>query len=141
METEITSHAEFNYPTLVRRIQSIFIDTLIILISMFLISYILSSFEQTPDWLRAVLFIGLWFIYEPVCMTVGGTIGNRIMKLRVIKYNTNKDKINLFQAYVRFGVKLLLGWLSFLTINMNREKRAIHDFAAGSVMIQLTKAH
>lgn len=52
METEIASHAELNYPRLVRRIQFIFIDTLIILISMFLISYILSNFKQTPNWFR-----------------------------------------------------------------------------------------
>jgi len=106
---------------------------------MFIVSGILNYFEQTPNWIRGALFIGLWFIYEPLCMTLGGTIGNRILKLRIIKNNTSKGNINLFQAYVRFFVKLLLGWISFLTIHMNREKRAIHDFAAGSVMIQLIK--
>src|SRR5688572_2962545 len=131
METELTS-TEFIYPTLVRRVQSIFLDTSIILISMFIVSGILNYFEQTPNWIRGALFIGLWFIYEPLCMTLGGTIGNRILKLRIIKNNTSKGNINLFQAYVRFFVKLLLGWISFLTIHMNREKRAIHDFAAGS---------
>lgn len=74
-------------------------------------------------------------------MTLGGTIGNRIMKLRVIEYNTHKDKINLFQAYVCFGVRLFLGLLSFLTINMNCENRSIHDFATASVIILLTKVH
>jgi uncharacterized RDD family membrane protein YckC len=140
METEQITPTEFIYPTLVRRVQSIFLDTAVILTSMFLISGILSNFEQTPDWLRGALFFGLWGVYEPLGMTLGGTIGNRIMRLRVIKNNTHKDHINLFQAYIRFAVKLLLGWISFLTIHTNREKRAIHDFAAGSVMIQITKA-
>jgi hypothetical protein len=34
-------------------------------------------------------------------------------------------------------VKVMLGWLSFLTIHTNTEKRAIHDLFIGSVMIKL----
>ena len=72
-------------------------------------------------------------------MTLGGTIGNRVLKLRVLKHNTDNEKINLLHAYIRFTVKILLGWLSFITIHMNSENRAIHDFASNSVMIQLNK--
>jgi len=139
METQAVLDSGIKYPTLVKRFQSVFIDTFIILIGMLIFAAILGNFDNAPDWLRAVLFIGLWFIYEPVCMTLGGTLGNRILKLRVLKHNTTNDRINLFQAYIRFAVKILLGWLSFITIHMNSEKRAIHDFAANSIMIQLKK--
>ena len=38
---------------------------------------------------------------------------------------------------IRYPVKLLLGWISFLTINSNPKRRAIHDLASGSVMIKI----
>lgn len=41
-----------------------------------------------------------------------------------------------FQAIIRYIIKISLGWISFLTINSNYEKRAIHDFVAGSVVIK-----
>jgi uncharacterized RDD family membrane protein YckC len=69
-------------------------------------------------------------------MTLGCTLGNYLMKIRVKRFADNKRKINLLQAYIRFVVKVLLGWISFLTINSNKERRAIHDFVAGSVMLE-----
>jgi len=45
--------------------------------------------------------------------------------------------MTLLQAYIRFITKILLGWLSFLTINMNKDRRAIHDLVASTVMIKV----
>jgi|SRR5882724_7522199 len=130
---------EVQYPDLKTRIQSIFIDTLLMVILMFLAGWVLDKINPGQDeedgWVRAVIFILIWGIYEPVAMTIGCTLGNYLMKIRTRKYNNVAKKINLLQAYVRFIIKMLLGWLSFLTINMNKERRAIHDFAGGTVMV------
>ncbi len=103
---------------------------------MFVFASILDKYENVPDWIRIVLFIGLWVVYEPLCTTLGATPGNYVKKIRVRQFGAYSKRINFFQALIRYILKLLLGWISFLTINSNKEKRAIHDFAAGSVMIK-----
>ena len=131
---------ETRYPDLKTRIQSIFIDSMLMIALMFLSAWILdkinpSQQEEEDGMLRAIIFISIWGVYEPLSMTLGGTLGNYLMKIRARKFSDNKKKMNLLQAYVRFMVKLLLGWLSFLTINSNKERRAIHDLVGGTVMI------
>jgi uncharacterized RDD family membrane protein YckC len=123
------------YPSLSDRVQSTFIDSIFILMMMFVFASILDKYENPPDWIRIVLFFGLWAIYEPLCTTLGFTIGNYIKGIRVRQYSNTKKRINFFQALLRYIIKILLGWISFLTIHMTTEKRAIHDMAAGSVMI------
>jgi uncharacterized RDD family membrane protein YckC len=126
-----------NYPFLSDRIQSTFIDTLFILALMIAGASILDKYENPPDWIRIALFFGLFTIYEPVCTAFGCTLGNYIKGIRVRDADGAKKRINIFQAVVRYFVKLLLGWVSFLTIHGNSQRRAVHDFAAGSVMIKV----
>lgn len=123
------------YPTLSDRVQSTFIDTIFIIILMFVIASILDRFEEVPDWVRILLFFGVWAVYEPCCTAFGATIGNYLKGIRVRKHDDTGKQINIFQALIRYVVKILLGWLSFLTIHGNKERRAIHDLVCGSVMI------
>src|SRR5678815_2062789 len=131
---------EVNYPSLAKRIQSIFIDSLLIIVLMFLSAWILDKMNpeqnEGDEWIRIVLFIALWGVYEPLSMTLGCTLGNYLMKIRVRKHNNAGKKINLLQAYARFIIKFFLGWLSFITISFNPERRAIHDFASGSIVVE-----
>lgn len=126
-----------HYPELKERLQSTFIDTVFILMLMFSTASLLDSFNDVPDWVRFVLFIGLLFAYEPICMVFGCTVGNYFKKIRVRKYADSSRKLNILQAAVRYPVKVMLGWISFVTIHSNAQRRAIHDMAAGSVMIKL----
>ena len=125
------------YPLLGDRVQSTFIDTILIVVIMFAFASILDKYENVPTWVRIVLFVGLWGIYEPLCTTFGATLGNYIKKIRVRKIGKYSSRINFFQAIIRYLLKIVLGWISFLTIHFNKERRAIHDFAAGSVMIKI----
>jgi uncharacterized RDD family membrane protein YckC len=136
----ITNHEEFTtplekYPSLGKRIQSIFIDSLFLILCMLLISELIGDSDQIPGWFRATLMIGLFGVYEPLGMTLGGTIGNRIMGIRVRRFNEEDHSIHLLQSYIRFILKCALGWASFLTIHSNTKKRAIHDIIAGTVVI------
>jgi len=53
------------------------------------------------------------------------------------KFQEPSKKINIFQAYIRYVTKLLLGFISFLTISTNKERRAIHDMVAFTVMLKV----
>ena len=107
---------------------------------MYLFSLALSLIENPPDWLRAALFILLFFVYEPLLTATGGTVGNRIMKMRVMNASNEQKKINIIQAYIRFVLKVFLGWLSFISIHFNKQRRAIHDLVASSVMVFKNKS-
>jgi len=124
------------YPYLGDRVQSTFIDTVLLIVLMFIFSAILDRYNQVPDWVRMAMFVGLFVIYEPVCMTFGCTVGNYVKGIRVRKVSDSSKRINILQAYLRYPVKVLLGWMSFLTINSNAQRRAIHDIVSGSVMVK-----
>lgn len=89
---------------------------------------------------QATIIIGLaaaWTFYEPIFSAYGGTLGQRLMRIRVRDYNRPFQPARLWQVYVRVWTKCLLGWLSFLTIHNNREHRAIHDIASSTIVIML----
>jgi uncharacterized RDD family membrane protein YckC len=125
------------FPALSQRILSLVIDQVLILAMMLVCAGLIDKLEQPPDWIRIALFFGIGGLYEPLCTTFGCTLGNYVVGIRVRKTSDKMKRINLLQAYVRWIVKALLGWLSFLTINMNKERRAIHDLAAATVMIKV----
>lgn len=125
------------YPLLSDRVQSSFIDTILVIIMMFVFSSVLDRYEHVPDWVRILLFAGLFIIYEPLCIALGSTLGNYIKGIRVRRDDNTARRINIFQSLIRYPIKLSLGWLSFLTIHSNTKRRAIHDMVSGSVMIKL----
>jgi uncharacterized RDD family membrane protein YckC len=125
------------YPELSDRIQATFIDTILIIIMMFVFASVLEGYENVPDWVRIAMFAGLFILYEPLCMTMGFTLGNYFKGIRVRKHSDTAKRINILQAIIRYPVKVLLGWISFLTIGGNPQKRAIHDLVSGTVMIKL----
>lgn len=125
------------YPELSERIQSTFIDTVLIIVLIFAFARILDNYENVPDGVRIVMFVGLFMAYEPICMTLGSTLGNYLKGIRVRQNSNSTRRITIFQAIIRYPVKVLLGWVSFLTIGATSKRRAIHDLVSGSVMIKL----
>lgn len=130
---------EPTYPQLADRIQSTFIDTVLVIILMFAAASIMDKFDNVPNWVRILVFIALFIVYEPLCMSLGSTLGNYLKGIRVRKESDPSKKANIIQALVRYPIKVLLGWISFLTIGANPQRRAIHDLASGTVMIKLNK--
>lgn len=138
MELSVSSRSQQpEYPLLIDRVQSTFIDTILIVILMFITASVLERYENVPTWVRIVSFIGIWGVYEPLCTTLGGTLGNHIKGIRVRHVGKHSKRINFLQALARYILKLALGWISFLTIHSNVQRRAIHDLAVGSVMIKV----
>lgn len=126
-----------NYPELKDRIQSTFIDFLLVMVLLFIAASIIDKYEHVPDGVRIAIFVVLFVVYEPVFIALGCTPGNYFKGIRVRRSSNTSRKINILQALIRYPIKCLLGWVSFLTISSNPQRRAIHDLAAGSVMIKL----
>src|SRR3982750_539657 len=109
-----------NFPPLITRFQSVIIDQVFIILCMVMFSQLLTNEnEETTGALRGFLLFGLFFIYEPVCMAFGCSIGNYIAGTRVRKFGNEQKRINIFQSYLRFIVKILLGIISFFTVTSN----------------------
>lgn len=130
------SEEEVEYPHLSTRVQSTFIDLLFIVLLMYLFGVLLELLGEVPDSVRIGLFVFVWIIYEPLFTTFGCTVGNYIKGIRVRRIDNTGRRIPFHMALVRYVVKCALGWISFLTIHGNKERRAIHDLAANSVMIR-----
>ena len=126
----------FFYPTLLRRYQSLLVDFLLIFAVMIMAMAILNGSELRQPVMVSlgVLFV---FVYEPVLTVYSSTIGQRVMGIRVRSIDDPEKSIKIFDAYARIIAKWMLGWLSFVTINFNRQHRAIHDMAGSSVVIKV----
>src|SRR5688572_23656221 len=107
METYVSTQPhQPEYPLLGDRVQSTFIDSILIVILMFILASVLDRYEDVPTWVRISLFLGLWGLYEPLCTTLGGTLGNHIKGIRVRQAGTHSKKVNFIQAFVRYVLKL-----------------------------------
>lgn len=124
------------YPSILDRVKSNTIDSIILIACMFLISDTLSGFSEIPDWVKMASLLSL-LLYEPLCTTFGATLGHHKMDIRVRKNGDSTRRINFFQAVLRFFFKIFFGWLSFLAVFFNPKSRTIHDYLCGSVMIKI----
>ena len=77
----------------------------------------------------------MFFVYEPLFTSKLCTLGQKLTGIRIRKHLASRKRISLPAAYARIFIKLTLGLISFFTIPVTKGKRAIHDFAVGSVVI------
>ncbi|MCP3931248.1 MAG: RDD family protein [Bacteroidetes bacterium] len=124
----------FEYPSLMRRYFSTLIDGLFIIGMIVLWPYLLESASETAINIRVAIILFMFFIYEPFFTAFFCTLGQKITGIR-IRTLSSGNKISIIRAYLRIIVKLILGVISFFTIPFTKHKRAIHDFAAGSLVI------
>lgn len=122
-------------PSLRTRYTSMLIDVLIIVLIALGATQLFETIGSVPNWIRAGMFLLVFLFYEPVLISLGCTIGQLLLNIRVRKFENPLKKLSLQMALVRFIVKAILGWLSFITIIFNVNRQAIHDLASGSIMI------
>lgn len=124
------------YPSLMERVKAIMTDTVIIIIMMIIFSYVFSSIDDLPDISRKIAFVFLVALYDPLTVAfLGGTPGHLINNLKVRRSYDHSRKLNIFISFIRYGIKLILGIVSFLTISAQSEKRAIHDLFTESIVL------
>ena len=71
----------------------------------------------------------------------GATPGKMLLKLRVARRDTNSGEAGIgegraFLRVVGYAINGFLFFLPFLIILANRERRGLHDFLAGTVVVQ-----
>lgn len=125
---------EGNYPSLVKRYIALLTDALLQFGFLIVLMLIFQDSEYRPAIMITTAAI-LLLCYEPLLTVYSGTIGQKIMKLKVRRFGQPDRRLSLMNAYIRWLTKGLLGWISFITINFNTEHRAIHDFASDAIML------
>ena len=126
-----------NYASLSDRIKAFTIDQILLIVTMFITSELLSNFENVPTSLRMLLFISFFFLYEPICISFfKGTIGQQYINIKVEKDNDQGTAVNFFLVIIRTLIKYSLGWISLLTISSSPKKQAIHDSIVKSIVLR-----
>lgn len=124
------------YPNLIDRTKALLIDGVILIVLIIITSDILTHFVNIPDYLKIGLFIVYFLLYEPILLcTKGATIGHHYAGIKVKKYSNTDANISFFSGIIRFTLKGLLGWISFISFFASDNKRAIHDFASSSIVL------
>lgn len=125
-----------DYAGLQSRIKAAVIDGIILIAVMYCTSEILNSYEGVPSSLRMWLFILYFILYEPLAISIfGNTLGHFYSDIKVRRENNLDKKVIFPLALVRFIIKILLGWVSLLTITGSEKKQAIHDVVVKSIVI------
>lgn len=126
-----------NYPYLLRRYIAVIIDQLFLVTIFGISSSIFSKIGVIPDYLKMGLLAG-FLLYEPICISIGCTLGQYLTKIRVRKQENINQKLIFPMALFRFIIKIFLGIISFFTVSTNEQKRAIHDMVSQSVVIDIS---
>lgn len=127
------------YPGVSERIKAVVFDSIVAVVYFLIVSSIIG--ESDYPWSVRITLFSLVFLYDPLMTSLlGGTIGHFAVGIRVKKKNNESKNINIVAAAIRFVLKYVLGWLSFISMSFNEESRAIHDLVTGSVVIYKPKS-
>ena len=121
------------YPNVLRR----YLATLLDVFALWCIVY---GFAQVPTFTAggaaAYWMLGLaLLLYEPLLTAYVCTVGQALMRIRV-RTPDGLNRIGVARAFSRMIVKYLLGMISFLTVPARKDRRAIHDLAADTIVIE-----
>ncbi|MDO1512422.1 RDD family protein [Maribacter confluentis] len=125
-----------DYAILPDRIKAAIIDALLLIAAMYAASELLNLFDNVPNYVRIVIAVLLFILYDPLFTSqFGGTIGHSFSNITVRKDTDRENYIGFPSALVRFIFKFTLGWVSLLTVTGNKKKKAVHDYIANSVVV------
>ncbi len=135
--SKISYGAKVKYASVKPRIKAVFIDSFIIMGSMYLVSELFALFGFIPNFIKIIVFVAIFLLYDPLMTSFkGGTIGHSLSNISVRRDGDTEKFISFPSALIRFILKSLLGWISLLTVTGNEKRKAIHDAAANSVVIE-----
>ena len=128
---------EIQYCTLTDRLKAMLIDAFCMMMVMLLFSTLLDEINRPLVLARVIMFMAIWVLYEPICIAYGCTIGQYLMHIRVRSIRDTTKHIHIILSYMRYIIKFVFGWLSFLSIAFNQQRQAIHDMSVESVVIKV----
>jgi uncharacterized RDD family membrane protein YckC len=123
------------YPRLLRRLQGVFIDGIIVPLAAMgtLLALTYAGVEST--WVKVICPLAVIFALEPLAVSAtGGTIGHHLIGLRVRKERSD-ERIGIFAAVIRLVVKTLFGLPAFFVAFLTRRRQGLHDLVARSLVV------
>lgn len=126
---------EMEFPPIMKRLFSTALDYGLLAFIIYLILEVVGYKEDKTVFMFAGSALFQFLIYEPILVAFACTFGQYMLNIRVRDIEDDEEKISIANAYKRTILKALLGWVSFITINIKPERRAIHDMAGKSVVI------
>lgn len=121
------------YPTLVKRVQSTFIDGMLAFLIFCILCLVANLIDENSAMLKITAFI-VAMSYEPIAIINSQTLGQRIAGISVLPIRGNR-RLSIKIAYLRSISKLTFEWISFIVMFSNEKRRAIHDFASSTVVV------
>ena len=128
------------YPSLKQRYLSSFIDGMVLLFAGVIGTIAYQTENQTAHLIRVGVLLVVIISYEPILTSQLCTIGQRLIGIRVRRRSDHARRISVVAAYFRMFVKILLGGYSLFAMGFNKERRAAHDFAVGSVVLNVAES-
>jgi hypothetical protein len=99
---------------------------------------LIGHYEVESVYIKAAGLILPFFILEPVLIALtGGTIGQHIKGIKVQSYTSGKN-LNILLASIRFVIKALTGWWSFILVLTTKRHQALHDVISMSTVVNKT---
>lgn len=124
---DIPRYARFS-----RRLKAILLDWMLSMALLFGALTVASNVES--DVLAralGVVVVLFLLLYEPILVCRNGaTLGHALTNLRVV--DDRGGNLSFAKAFLRFAIKSLLGWYSFLSMAFTRRNQTLHDLLTGS---------
>lgn len=137
METPLEETSASHYTGVFDRIKAIMVDSVVFFALGLGATQLFEAIGDVGAGMRMVAFICIFILYDPLLTSLaGGTLGHHAIGIRVKRVDDESRKIIFPLAIIRFVLKIMLGWISLLTVSGNMKGRAIHDFVVGSVVVE-----
>jgi len=120
------------YPSLLRRYIASLIDgaTIFVVFVIYMRSPLRLAQSQAPNYWPLLLLT----LYEPLLTRYLCTPGQLLMRIRV-RTEPDIERVPVLRTFIRLAVKYFLGIISFVFMPAHPQKRALHDLAAGTIVV------
>ncbi|MET3135586.1 putative RDD family membrane protein YckC [Oxalobacteraceae bacterium GrIS 1.11] len=133
----IANRMDMQFPNLFRRYVASLIDVIVVIALVGFISTL--PITDSKNISGITIFIVVIAVYEPILTVFSCTIGQLVMCIRV-RSSQDQVRIGFIRALFRTFVKYCLGIISFLSMPAQRERRAMHDLVAGTLVLNAKDA-
>jgi len=99
----------YELPSIRTRLFSIMIDGVFIIVLLYGFTLLFDTIGSVPDYFKKITFLFCFVLYEPLFISIGSTLGQSLMEIQVRSFSNPEKRINIFQAFLRFFVKIFLG--------------------------------
>jgi uncharacterized RDD family membrane protein YckC len=132
LKLAILTNKNMQFPNLFRRYVASLIDLIAVVAFVGFIGKL--PLAMPENFSGITVFMIVIVLYEPIFTVFACTIGQLVMRIRVRRCD-GQERLGFLRAVFRTLVKYSLGVISFLSMPAQIERRAMHDLAAGTLVL------